>query len=201
VAITGGYFKRIGQSRVREYSQEGWVRDLPSLQQGRSQHGCSYFVSDDGTKTLLVTGGWSDSGSYLSSTELLHDGSSSWTYSGELPTPRGYLRGGNINNKVLMTGGRQYIGEANINNKVLMTGGRQYIRGANINNKVLMTGGNYKDGQWIYYNEILEFSPPTDPTKPRTGQWKLVANMTRARTKHAVSGIDYSQVAHFCTED
>ena len=35
---------------VSEYSQEGWVRDLPSLQQGRWDHGCSYFVSDDGTK-------------------------------------------------------------------------------------------------------------------------------------------------------
>jgi len=146
---------------VSEYSQEGWVRDLPSLQQERFGHGCSYFVSDDGTKTLLVTGGYSG-GTFFSSTELLQDGSSSWTYSGDLPTPRFKLRGGNINNKVLMTGGYEYQ---------------------------------------TYYTEILEFSPPTDPTNPRTGQWKLVANMTRARSDHAVSVIDYSQVAQFCTED
>ena len=57
------------------------------------------------------------------------------------------------------------------------------------------------DGRYIYSAEILEFSPPTDPTNPRTGQWKLVANMTRARERHAVSVVDYSQVAQFCTED
>jgi len=146
---------------VSEYNQEGWVRVLPSLQQGRYGHGCSYFVSDDGTKTLLVTGGYSD-GTYFSSTELLHDGSSSWAYSGELPSPR------------------------------------EKIRGTNINNKVLMTGGFY-DG--TRYADILEFSPPTDPTNPRTGQWKLVANMTRPKALHAVSVIDYSQVAQFCLED
>ena len=39
---------------VSEYSLEGWVRDLPSLQQGRWDHGCSYFVSDDGTKVDLL---------------------------------------------------------------------------------------------------------------------------------------------------
>ena len=47
VVITGGYSTK---TTVSEYSQEGWVRDLPSLQQGRYGHGCSYFVSDDGTK-------------------------------------------------------------------------------------------------------------------------------------------------------
>ena len=61
--------------------------------------------------------------------------------------------------------------------------------------------GSYPDGSRNEYTEILEFSPPTDPTNPRTGQWKLVANMTRARGGHAVSVIDYSQVAQFCTED
>ena len=47
VVITGGYYTK---TTVSEYSQEGWVRDLPSLQQRRFDHGCSYFVSDDGTK-------------------------------------------------------------------------------------------------------------------------------------------------------
>merc|ERR1719245_2419094 len=156
VAITG-----VGEypyTTVSEYSNEGWVRDLPSLQQGRFYHGCSYFVSDDGTKTLLVTGGWSHF--YLSSTELLHDGSSSWTYTGDLPTPRAHFRGGNIDNKVLMTGGESQDSD---------------------------------DYSYTYYAEILEFSPPTNPTNPRTGHWKLVANMTRARMSHAVSVVAYSQ--------
>ena len=47
MAITGGYNTK---TTVSEYNQEGWVRDLPSLQQARYSHGCSYFVSDDGTK-------------------------------------------------------------------------------------------------------------------------------------------------------
>ena len=63
-------------------------------------------------------------------------------------------------------------------------------------------GGEYlENGSYTRYADILEFSPPTDPTNPRTGQWKLVANMTRTREDHALSVIDHSQVAHFCTED
>jgi len=91
---------------VSEYNQEGWVRVLPSLQQGRYGHGCSYFVSDDGTKTLLVTGGiFVDYSGYLSSTELLvGTDATAWVFTGELPTPRRFLRGSNIDNKVLMTG-------------------------------------------------------------------------------------------------
>jgi len=146
------------------------VRHLPSLQQGRGAHGCSYFVSDDGTKTLLVTGGYS--GDFLSSTELLYDGSSSWTYTGDLPTPRAHFRGGNIDNKVLMTGGGYQDSD-----------------------------DRYTERYTYYYDEILEFSPPTDPTNPRTGQWKLVARMTRGSSHHAVSVIDIRQVAQFCTED
>ena len=35
---------------VSEYSQEGHVRDLPSLQEVRHGHGCSYFENEQGTK-------------------------------------------------------------------------------------------------------------------------------------------------------
>merc|ERR1712062_498931 len=102
VVITGGY-KTL--TTASQYSQEGWLRDLPPLQQGRYYHGCSYFQSVDGTKTLLVTGGRDGSNSDLSSTELLVGNASAWAITGELPTPRYGLRGTNINNKVLMTGG------------------------------------------------------------------------------------------------
>ena len=54
-------------------------------------------------QTYLVTGGYGSS-SYLSSTELLVETSSTWTFSGQLPTPRHGLRGANIDGRILMTG-------------------------------------------------------------------------------------------------
>ena len=50
VAITGGQYTK---TRVSEYSQEGWVRDLPSLQQGRYEHGCSYYEDGEGRKVNI----------------------------------------------------------------------------------------------------------------------------------------------------
>jgi len=101
VILTGGYSSR---NRVSEYSESGFTRDLPQLQQGRQSHGCSYFENEEGTKTFLVTGGWMDVD--LSSTELLVENSAKWIYSGELPTPRHGLRGANIDQRVIMTGGQ-----------------------------------------------------------------------------------------------
>ena len=106
-------------NRVSEYSQSGFTRYLPQLQQGRCGHGCSYFENEEGTKvdidsnscgvisfqTFLVTGGWSGN-DYLSSTELLVENSAKWIYSGELPTPRYYLRGANIDQRVIMAGNK-----------------------------------------------------------------------------------------------
>ena len=114
--LTGGAYS---YNRVSEYSESGFTRDLPQLQQGRLQHGCSYFENEEGTKvdidsnscgviifqTLLVTGGCTDS-DWLSSTELLGKNSAKWIYSGELPTPRYGLRGANIDQRVIMTGNK-----------------------------------------------------------------------------------------------
>ena len=115
--LTGGYdsFKR-----VSEYSDTGYVRDLPKLNQGRMSHGCSYFENEEGTKvdidsnscgliifqTFLVTGGMDSSYNDLSSTELLVETSAAWILTGELPTPREGLRGANIDQRVLMTGSK-----------------------------------------------------------------------------------------------
>ena len=116
ILIGGRYFL----NRVSEYSQSGFTRDLPQLQQGRGQgHGCSYFENEAGTKvdidnnscgviifqTLLVTGGFSGS-AFLSSTELLVENSAKWIFSGELPTPRNGPRGANIHQRVIMTGNK-----------------------------------------------------------------------------------------------
>ena len=55
-------------------------------------------------QTYLVTGGTDDNYDYLSSTELLTETATTWTFSGQLPSPRNGLRGANIDGKILMTG-------------------------------------------------------------------------------------------------
>ena len=115
--LTGGVDSR-GEPRnmVSEYSESGFTH-LPQLQQGRGDHGCSYFDNEEGTKvdincesfrvvifqTFLVTGGY-DGYSIISSTELLTEKTSTWTKTGDLPSPRTSLRGTNIDQRVVMTG-------------------------------------------------------------------------------------------------
>ena len=40
-------------TRVVQYSETGYVRDLPRLNHPRYYHGCSYFDNDQGTKVHL----------------------------------------------------------------------------------------------------------------------------------------------------
>ena len=47
VIITGQDAER---TKVTEYNEAGYVRDLPLLQRGRVNHGCSYYNNGDGTK-------------------------------------------------------------------------------------------------------------------------------------------------------
>merc|ERR1711874_924587 len=110
VILTGG---DLSIPTVSEYNEAGHVRFLPSLLQGRYAHGCSYY-DKDGTETFLVSGGWTGT-ARISSTELLVETGSAWILTGELPSPRYGLRGANIDNKILMTGGKigfaRYIDE------------------------------------------------------------------------------------------
>ena len=102
---------------VSQYNEAGWVRDLPQLQQGRREHGCSSYNNAEGSKvgidinyyrtiiifqTYLVAGGWGHNYDLLSSTELLVETASAWVYTGELPSPRSGLRGANIDNLSLI---------------------------------------------------------------------------------------------------
>ena len=52
-----------------------------------------------------MTGGRKEGGGSLSSTELLVETAKAWVFTGKLPSPRHGLRGANIDNRVLMTGG------------------------------------------------------------------------------------------------
>ena len=104
---------------MTKYSETGFTRDLPRLLTGRLNHGCSYYEDGEGTKvdiesnscgviifqTFLVTGGWDSRYSDLSSTELLKTNAVSWILTGDLPSPRHGLRGANIDQRVIMTGG------------------------------------------------------------------------------------------------
>ena len=42
-------------TRVIEYSETGYVRDLPELNDPRYYHGCSYFNNDQGTRVHTVS--------------------------------------------------------------------------------------------------------------------------------------------------
>ena len=59
-------------------------------------------------KVYLVTGGW-DNPNYLSSTEILTEGSQSWRIVGPLPNAVSGLRGVSINNRIIMTGNIETI--------------------------------------------------------------------------------------------
>ena len=51
VVITGGTETKTTVSR---YNEDGWVSDMPSLNQGRSSHGCTSFLSG-GEQVRLTT--------------------------------------------------------------------------------------------------------------------------------------------------
>ena len=52
VLILGGAYGD-AESRVSEYDEAGWVRDLPQLLHKRVHLGCSYYANDEGTKVVV----------------------------------------------------------------------------------------------------------------------------------------------------
>ena len=101
--------------RVAEYSVSGYIRDLPSFQDKRWFHGCTYYYNEDGVRTFLVTGGIfkekdEDPNIPISSTELLVETDQAWRYAGNLPSPRTALIGKNIDSRIFMTGERTVWG-------------------------------------------------------------------------------------------
>ena len=43
--VTGGLYTISG--KVSQYTTNGWVRDLPDLNEGRWHHGCGYYNNED----------------------------------------------------------------------------------------------------------------------------------------------------------
>ena len=130
-------------------------------------------------QTYLVTGGYNLGD--LSTTELLVETSSTWTFSGELPTPRRGLCGANIDGRILMTGNmwRLLISE---NCLALL-----YMK------VITKCSGGYNDGdRQTLFDEIVEFSPTS-------GEWTVLDNMMEARYYHAVSVIKAENVIQFCS--
>ena len=84
------------------YNINGFVKDLPDLNTNRGAHGCGHYVNKDMKLVYLVTGGWV--GDYVSTTELLIEGASEWTFAGDLPTGRHDLKGASVNNRIFMLG-------------------------------------------------------------------------------------------------
>ena len=46
VTISGGSDEG-SRDKVSQYTLQGWVRDLPQLQQGRYGHGCGHYLNDN----------------------------------------------------------------------------------------------------------------------------------------------------------
>ena len=123
VIVTGGAYT---PSKVSVYTIEGWQRDLADLGQGRQGHGCGHYTNKDNAvvkfiykmwfsvfmifrfviQVFLVTGGavYDSTWNYLSTTEILVEGDSSWTTVGNLPKAVQGIRGVSFNNRIIMTG-------------------------------------------------------------------------------------------------
>ena len=87
---------------VSMYNVGGWQGDLPPLITGRQDHACAGYTTE-GRKILLVTGGMI-SNQALDSTEIFDPVFGTWTAGAALPTPRGYLKATNFDNRILIVG-------------------------------------------------------------------------------------------------
>lgn len=102
VVITGGTYP--ARDDVTRYQRNGEATTLPSLQTARWGHACGHFIDNNNDKVLMITGGF-DGDNYLSSTEILTDDDSRWTFAASLPRAVIYLRGVSYDNTIIVTGG------------------------------------------------------------------------------------------------
>jgi len=101
VTITGGVHT---SSMVSQYGKYGWVQDLPSMNIPRWSHGCGAYYREDGTRVMLVAGGF-DNIFYRPSTELLIGNSDTWIVTAYLPLPLYGNKIVTLDNEVFSAGG------------------------------------------------------------------------------------------------
>ena len=110
---------------------------------------------------------------YLSSTELLREGSKAWVTAGQLPgQPRKMLRGVSVDNRVLMTG--------------------KEIRHHYWDHDYSISGGYHAFGRsGRPVDDIVEFDP-------ETGEWKELGKMLDERFGHAMAVVDWDDIKQYC---
>ena len=108
------------ENQVSLYNEAGFLNPLPSMNEGRYDHGCGHYINNElelvdkiknldvmfkscipfiSLQVFLVAGGF-----LISSTEILIEGRDRWSCTESLPTTIEYLRGVSLNNDVIMTG-------------------------------------------------------------------------------------------------
>ena len=152
-------------------------------------------------QVLLVTGGRVSPGIYLDSTELLYPSATSWSYSGALPSTRGWLRGATLDNKVVVAG-------TNIDTLIIYSVilHRQIILlfkiCLSISYRLILlccykyyiihnTGGYEYFGRQTYFDDVLVYDEEEQV-------WIKVGVMSQKKREHAVSVINFNSIKDYC---
>ena len=134
-------------------------------------------------QVLLVTGGLA-SNNLLSSTELLLPSATSWTFSAALPSPREYLRGATLDNKVVITGSNTDILIIYI----------KYITRHDLSYKYY-NSLLHNAGGWGSNSETLDDILEYDEEKQ---EWNKIGTISMKRELHAISVINYNSIKDYC---
>ncbi|WP_437480304.1 kelch repeat-containing protein [Sorangium sp. So ce1014] len=160
-----------------------------SLTVARSGHTATTL--DNGNGNVLVTGGQSDSSTYLASTELYTPGSNSWSSAAPMTTSRsGHAATRLLDGKVLVAGGRNgaYLTSAALydpsNNTWSAAGSMGVARNKHTatllpDGRVLMVGGADSNVHELSSAEI--YTPGTPPV------WTPAASMATPRMSHTAT--------------
>jgi len=89
---------------VRYNMREKTLLKLPSMNVEREYHGCGMYLDQNGGKVYLVAGGWAGI-DYHTTTELLTEAATAWTFSSPLPRTLKGMASVSLDNKVFFIGG------------------------------------------------------------------------------------------------
>merc|ERR1719206_1314750 len=103
VILAGGYANGY-KTKVTRYNMQGFVEDLPDLNQEKYGHGCGCFTNQENIKVYLVAGGYGNK-ARLRTTELLYPSASAWVFGQELPNPVAFVTTVSLDTSVILIGG------------------------------------------------------------------------------------------------